>query len=124
MKNEKYELCVVRVMIVVIIIAIICSIANIISREAYDNCVTKEITNYEITLNDSAAYICKDYKVKNSSLTEEGEDLGTYEIDNYVLIYEDGVEIIEADSVKDLKIKILKTNENAPSYREWLNGES
>lgn len=124
MKNEKYVSRVVEVLIVVVIIAIICSIANIISREEYANCITKEITDYEITLNDSVVYICKDYKVKNSSLTEEGEDLGIYEIDNYVLIYEDGVEIIEADSVKDLKIKILKTNENAPTYKEWLNGES
>lgn len=47
MENEKYELCVVDAIIVVVIIAIICSIANIINREEYVDCATKEITSYE-----------------------------------------------------------------------------
>lgn len=95
--------------------------ASYLTFESYYECYLEDnTTDYEITINNEDIYSCTDYKVKDNEYTKEGINLNTYETENYVLIYEDGDEIISSDTVENFKVKEIKTNRECLDFKDYV----
>lgn len=105
---------------VILAVLIASPIGCLMYKSSYKYYVEDNTTDYEITINNEDIYSCTDYKVKDNEYTKEGINLNTYETGNYVLIYEDGDEIISSDAVENFKVKEIKTNRECLDFKDYV----
>ena len=104
------------IMLTIVILALCSLIPIFISNQANINEKNQELrenapkTNYEITLNEKDVYFCEDYRLPKKVKTAEGEWSLEHEENDYVFIYENGVEVVSSEDVDSFKVKEIKTN--------------
>lgn len=109
-----------------IVVTVFCLLSGLFASFLFAKDNTERVekannTSYEITINNKETYSCEDYKLTNHKHSVEGECLCKYEVNDYILVYKDGVEVIAPNNINSFKVKEIKTNseDNASSKYDF-----